>query len=274
MFQLFHKVGGKTFLFVGLLTILFASFLFHSPMTVHANALTSNGWAGYEARGTRGTYTEVNTYFIVPALAPIVGTSVAIWAGVGSRIGATYPRELVQAGIAAFVDASTGIQVNKAFWEVYGDGTTNTEQYFPQSVLSVQTGDLIWVYVTSNLDNSGQDYFIVEDTTTGKSASTTLKDIHAITDGTAAECIAEDHLNVLTLSPKPLANFGTILFSSCRVYGQSKPHQGWLSIGNEQYNKLDMVRGSTTLATTSELLSGTYPGDGNSFTITWHNLGL
>ena len=41
-----------------------------------------------------------------------------------------------------------------------------------------------------------------------------------------------------------------------------------------QYNKLDMVRGSTTLATTSELLSGTYPGDGNSFTITWHNLGL
>ncbi len=274
MFQLFHKVGGKTFLFVGLLTILFASFPFHSAMPVHANALTSDSWAGYEARGARGTYTEVNTYFTVPSLAPIAGTSVAIWAGVGSRIGTTYPRELVQAGIASFVDASTGTQVNQAFWEVYGDGTTNIEQYFPQSVLSVQTGDLIWVYVTSNVGNNGQDYFIVKDMTTGKSASITLNDPNALTDGAAADCIAEDHLNAQNLSPKPLANFGTLTFSSCRVYDKNKPHQGWIPIGNEQYNKLDMVRGSTTLATTSELSPGKYPGDGNSFTIIWRNVGL
>ena len=164
--------------------------------------------------------------------------------------------------VSPCVDASTGIQVNKAFWEVYGEGTTNIEQYFPQSVLSVQTGDLIWVYVTSNVGNNGQDYFIVKDITTSKSASTTLNDPNAITDGAAAECIADDHLDAQTLSPKPLANFGTITFSSCRVYDQSKPHQGWLPIGNEQHNKLDMVRGSTTLATTSELSPGKYPGDG------------
>jgi hypothetical protein len=269
MFQLFQRV----FIAISLLAIVSTLVLFRSRISAHADALATATWAGYEVRGARGTYTEVDSSFTVPSLARIAHTSVAIWAGVGSRIGTIKPRELVQAGVVSSIDSTKSAQVNRAFWEIYGDGKSNSEQYFPPSVLSVHTGDHIEVYVTSNVNNNGQDYFLITDTTTKKSALEVFNSPNAIADGAAADCITEAHLSTSTLLPKPLANFGTVKFTSCSAYNKNKPEQRCIPISQGQYNKLDMIRDSTLIASTSALLPGKKPGDGNLFTITWHNRG-
>jgi hypothetical protein len=200
-------------------------------------------------------------YFTVPHLTGTPGvadSSVSEWVGMGD--GLTSPVELVQAGVNSDVDPNDN-QTNYAFWEVVGAGLSNVVQ--PMK-LTVNTGDQIWVYASSNADSDGYDSFLVKDLTQGTYQTAYEYDPNAFSDSSSAECIVE-HPSIGT-GPRPLANFGTLSITGCGAYidGQG----GMAPIGNfanDQINTVD--NNGVTLANTSSLTNG------SDFNVTWQSSG-
>jgi len=217
-------------------------------------------WAGYIARGKRGTYTEASMFFTVPKLRGTRGvadTSASEWVGVGD--GLTSPIELVQAGVSSDVDPR-GHQTNYAFWEVVGNGLSVSVQPL---ALTVKPGDRIWVYVGSNANHDGYDGFLVEDLTQGTSQTAYKWDPNAFSDSASAECIVERPS--INTGPRPLAQFGTISIRGCDAYTNGQ--RGMAAIGYFPHDLINMVKDGVTLASPGPLTNG------NDFTVTWQNTG-
>ena len=197
---------------------------------------TSTNWAGYSATG--GTFTSVSATWKQPAAACTSATAYSsFWVGLDGDGTNTVEQ------IGTDADCSGGKPVYYAWYEMYPKFPVNLS-------LTINPGDTVSAKVTTG--GNGSFTLTIRDTTTGGSFTTTQKLRHAKLG--SAEVIAEAPSSGGVL---PLANFGTVGFSAATVNGQP--------IGSFNPDRIDMVSGTTTKATTSALSGGT------AFSVKWNH---
>lgn len=231
------------------------------PIRHHSNntGYTSDAWAGNVAYGNRGTYREAVVDFNIPTVIWTGAPSDAvIWAGVGGDEFQTSPVKLVQAGIESY-PYNGGGQFNAAWWEVWPD---LSQQYFHFTSLS--KGDHIHVYISSNINNDGYDYFLVQDITQNSYNDYTDTASQHFSDSATGECIVERPA-LSNGNRYPLAEFNppgkTEQLSSCDIANSSGQYNG---IGNWPHYYYTMVNGSKTLA-----YPGSITNNGLNYPIYW-----
>ncbi len=198
---------------------------------------TSSNWSGYAA--VNGHYTSVSASWKQPTASCTSATTYSsFWAGLDGDGSNT----VEQTGTSA--DCSGGVPKYYAWYEMYPKFPTNLS-------IAIRPGDSISASVTT--DGSGHFTLTIKNNTTGASFTTNQHLSHAKL--ASAEAIAEAPSG--SGGVLPLTNFGTVSFSSVMVNGQA--------IGTFNPDRIDMVSGSTTKATTSSLNGGT------SFSVTWQH---
>jgi Peptidase A4 family len=196
---------------------------------------TSSNWAGYSATG--GRFTSVSATWKQPSASCTSTTAYSsFWVGIDGDGSNT----VEQLGTDA--DCSSGAPVYYAWYEMYPKFPVNLS-------MAIHPGDTISASVTT--DGAGSFTLSIRDVTTGGSFSTVQRSKKARL--ASAEVIAEAPSG--SGGVLPLANFGTVGFSSATVNGAA--------IGTFNPDKIDMVSGSITKATTSSLSGGT------AFSVTW-----
>ncbi|HEX5196243.1 MAG TPA: G1 family glutamic endopeptidase [Gaiellales bacterium] len=197
---------------------------------------TSTNWAGYSATG--GTFTSVSATWKQPAATCTSATAYSsFWVGLDGDGTNTVEQ------IGTDADCSGGKAVYYAWYEMYPKFPVNLS-------LTINPGDTLSAKVTTNAN--GNFTLSIKDTTTGGSFTTTQRLRRAKLG--SAEVIAEAPSSGGVL---PLANFGTVGFSAATVNGQQ--------IGSFNPDRIDMVSGTTTKATTSALSGGT------AFSVKWNH---
>jgi len=213
-----------------------------------ATGLASFNWAGYIADGAVGTFKAASFTFTVPTLQGQQGDHAAAWVGLGG--GLTPSPRLVQAGVDSWID-DTGHQINAPFWEVVPGFT---EQIVALNT-NIQAGDQISVSVGS----VGKDIFLINDLSTGSSASFVVRGATHLTDGASAECIVERPS--VDRSLIPLAEFRAFAISRCLV-GASATRVTALS--NWSHRSLNIVN------TSGQVLASAGPlSHGSGFSVFW-----
>lgn len=196
---------------------------------------TSSNWSGYSA--INGRYTSVSASWKQPTASCTSQTTYSsFWVGLDGDGSST----VEQTGTSA--DCSSGSPRYYAWYEMYPKFPVNLS-------LAIRPGDSISGSVTT--DGSGRFTLTIRNVTTGASFTTTqtLKRARLA----SAEAIAEAPSS--SGGVLPLTNFGTVSFSSVTVNGQA--------IGAFNPDRIDMVSGGVTKASTSALSGGT------AFSVTW-----
>jgi len=190
-------------------------------------------WAGNQDVGSRGTYREAEAEFSVPNIPESPSNAeVLIWAGIGGNDYVTPSSVLVQAGVFE-TPQGNGIY-HESFWEV--DPGTSGIQNLP--LCSLTAGNVVYVYVSSNPDNNGQDYFYMQNETANCYNSYSTGNKSYISDSATGECIVEREINI---EAYPLADFGTATFDhsdGCEMFDNST--QVLNGIGNFPHNYLQI----------------------------------
>jgi len=195
----------------------------------------STNWAGYAANGSDGAYTSVSTTFTQPKVTCSSGDQYsAFWVGLDG-----YSSDSVeQTGTEA--DCAGKTAEYSAWYEMYpADPVTYSS--------TVKAGDTLVETVTYEGSNKYELY--LDDSTEGWSHTTTKTGSY---DRSSAEVIAEAPYDGEVL---PLADFGTVDFSSSTVNGSS--------LSSSDPTGINMATSSGTLEATTNALSG------GSFSITW-----
>ncbi|HEU5477799.1 MAG TPA: G1 family glutamic endopeptidase [Gaiellaceae bacterium] len=197
---------------------------------------TSSNWSGYAVTG--GRYTSVSASWTQPAVDCSVtptGWS-SFWVGLDGDGTST----VEQTGSEA--DCSSGTAVYSAWYEMYPK--------FPKNYSNiVRAGDHFTASVTT--DGRGNFSLYLADTTQGWSHTASAK-LRSAKLG-SAEVIAEAPSS--SGGVLPLADFGTVGFSGATANNTSFSSLSGL-------DRIDMVSGSTTKASTSSI-------SGGSFSVTW-----
>jgi hypothetical protein len=210
-----------------------ASSVRHGPDHKITNS-TSTNWSGYAVTGSR--YTSVSASWTEPTVSCSGGTAYSsFWVGLDGDTSGT----VEQTGTDA--DCSGSTPQYYAWYEMYPKFPVNLS-------MAIRPGDTVTASVTTT--GNGSFTLSIRDATTGASFTTTQKLKHAKL--ASAEVIAEAPSSGGVL---PLANFGTVNFTAATVNGQS--------IGSFNPDRIDMVSGSTTKASTSALSGGT------AFSVAW-----
>jgi Peptidase A4 family len=199
---------------------------------------TSTNWAGYAVTG--GRYTSVSASWTQPAVNCSVTPSgwSSFWVGLDGDGSGT----VEQTGTEA--DCSSGKAVYSAWYEMYPKFPANFSN-------PVAPGDHFTASVTTN--GSGSFTLTLSDTTKGwtQTTSARLKSAKLA----SAEVIAEAPSS--SGGVLPLADFGTASFSGATANGTSFGSLSGL-------DRINMVSGSTTKASTSTI-------SGGSFSVTWQH---
>ena len=199
---------------------------------------TSSNWAGYAAIGS--TFTSVSSSWTQPkATCARSQTYSSFWVGLDGYAS----NSVEQTGTDADCSAS-GTPTYYAWYEMYPKFPVNLSP----ATYPVAPGDTI----TASVTFSGKNSFVltISDVTKHWTFTTTQK------AGKAARSSAE----VIAEAPSssggvlPLTNFGTVGFTNATANGRA------LSTFNP--DKIDMVSGTTTKATTSTI-------SGGSFSVAW-----
>ena len=202
---------------------------------VHFANTESTNWAGYAAVGSDDEYTSVSTTFTQPKVTCSSGdTYSAFWVGLDG-----YSSDSVeQTGTEA--DCAGKTAEYSAWYEMYpADPVTYNK--------TVKAGDVIVETVTFSGTDSYKLY--LDDETEGWTESTTKTGSY---DRSSAEVIAEAPYDGEVL---PLANFGTVDFTSSTVNGSE--------LSASDPTGINMATTSGTLEATTNALSG------GAFSITW-----
>jgi hypothetical protein len=230
-------------------------------------------WAGNETvssngQGDRGVYRDADVQFAVPTISTSVSNARSVyWTGVGGNgfvtSGGTV---LVQAGVRSSV--VNGRQFNLSWVEVWPN-----VQAYDLPLCRLNNGDSVYIYVESNLANSGYDYYFMENLSangcynscTVHTNNTSVNDNCGFTGGSSfnsdsatGECIVE---RVNGQNGYPIAQFNppgnTIQMQSCTVNSTS--------INDQSHNWLICENGSAQLmlGVGSINSSGTFP-------VTWY----
>jgi hypothetical protein len=118
----------------------------------------SSNWSGNVATAARGTYRKAEVTIQVPSITGTVDDIASAWTGVGGDSQITSPNVLVQAGV--YVQKKSSGQRNVSWVEVYPQVAA-----YNLPLCRLDVGDTVDVYVTSNLNNDGYDYFELTNTT-------------------------------------------------------------------------------------------------------------
>jgi hypothetical protein len=231
------------------------------PDSYQSSTASTSGdnWAGYEALGLPGTFNKAQAYFTIPSLNPSTQGVTSEWVGIGGEPAVTNSPVLVQAGVDSFMDSS-GSQSNGAWIEVADTFPSRDVQFLH----GLHGGDGIYVYVESNVNNSGYNKFYIQNSTTHEDHSFSLPGQQYITDGASGECILER-------LDEPLANFGKEKLSSCNLSDSNDPTH--LSpIGSYQtITKINMVNNNSSKHSVMAAIPGNLDPKGQAFVVTWHN---
>ncbi|HET8823330.1 MAG TPA: G1 family glutamic endopeptidase [Thermoleophilaceae bacterium] len=199
---------------------------------------SSSNWSGYAVTG--GTYTSVSASWVQPSVNCSVtptGWS-SFWVGLDGDTTNT----VEQTGSEA--DCSSGTAVYSAWYEMYPKYPVNYRD-------TVNAGDHFSASVTSS--GRGSFTLVLSDTTQGWSHTTTAR-LKSARLG-SAEVIAEAPSS--SGGVLPLADFGTVGFSNATANGTPFGSLSGL-------DRINMVSGSTTKASTSSI-------SGGNFSVTWQH---
>jgi hypothetical protein len=202
---------------------------------VHFADTTSTNWAGEAATGSNGAFTSVSTTFVQPKVTCSSGdTYSAFWVGLDG-----YSSDSVeQTGTEA--DCAGKTAEYSAWYEMYPANPVTYNK-------TVKAGDTIVETVTY-----GTKYTLyLDDKTQGWTESTSKSGSY---DRSSAEVIAEAPYDGEVL---PLADFGTVSFTSSTVNGSS--------LSSSDPTSINMESSSGALEATTNALSG------GSFSITWNS---
>jgi Peptidase A4 family len=204
---------------------------------VHFADTTSTNWAGEAATGSNGAFTSVSTTFVQPKVTCSSGdTYSAFWVGLDG-----YSSDSVeQTGTEA--DCAGKTAEYSAWYEMYPANPVTYNK-------TVKPGDTIVETVTYASSNKYTLY--LDDKTAGWTESTSKSGSY---DRSSAEVIAEAPYDGEVL---PLANFGTVSFTSSTVNGSS--------LSSSDPTSINMESSSGALEATTNALSG------GSFSITWNS---
>jgi hypothetical protein len=199
---------------------------------------TSTNWSGYATTGSR--YTSATSAWTQPTVACAAGETAysSFWVGLDGDTTNT----VEQTGTDS--DCSSGTPTYYAWYEMYPKFPVNLAN-------AVRPGDSLSASVTTN--GSGSFTLTISDSTQHWSFTTKQSSRKAKLG--SAECIAEAPSGAGGVLP--LADFGTVSFSSCTANGNP--------IGSEP--NLDEI----TMATTGGVVKAQPSGltGGTSFTDTW-----
>ena len=199
---------------------------------------TSSNWSGYAVTG--GRYTSVSADWVQPAVNCSVtptGWS-SFWVGLDGDTTNT----VEQTGSEA--DCSSGTAVYSAWYEMYPKYPVNYRD-------TVRAGDHFSATVTSS--SRGSFTLVLSDTTRGWSHTTSAR-LKSAKLG-SAEVIAEAPSS--SGGVLPLADFGSVGFTNATANGTALGSLSGL-------DRINMVSGSTTKASTSNI-------SGGSFSVTWQH---
>jgi len=229
----------------------------HHKHLAENSEVDSDNWAGNEATGDRGTYREAEVTFTVPNEAPgesqdgaSASDDASFWAGVGGDPGVSSPAVVVQAG----VDTQwTGLfQYNESWWEVAPN--IATEQNLP--LCNLDTGSQVYIYVASNDNSDGYNYFYIENES--HSCYNSHTDRTAFSDSATGECIAERPLQGGDYY-YGLVDFDTIRFTGCYI------NTAAINLLPHFYHNMVSLQTGDTLATVGAIANNT------DYTVYWHN---
>jgi hypothetical protein len=210
----------------------------HTTATTHLKFASSSNWAGYAATSTK--YTSVTSTWREPSASCGSATTYAsFWTGLdGFNSGS-----VEQTG--TLVECSGGAPHQFAWYEMFPAAPV----YFSNPTVA---GDTMVSRVTAT--SSGAFTLFLADTTRGWSH--TIHKSNSSLARSSAEVIAEAPSS--SSGVLPLANFGTVTFTSSMVNG------GTLGASGPQ--SITMVTSSGTVKCSVSGISG-----GTSFSATWHH---
>lgn len=201
-------------------------------------AVFSSNWSGLEATGPAGTFRKSQCTATIPQIS--TRGDVSVWCGLGgdpTAIGGAQQAVLVQAGIDACLDnncigsnCQRGVQCNSIWWEI-ADALVVQPIRFTKKI---NAGDVVYVYMQSNLHDDNTDLFYLQDRTSGETHTIRVtnqgatKDgnstriigprpnrIPIVSDGASVECIVERPLDVGSNSFLTLPNFQSTTVTGC-----------------------------------------------------------
>jgi hypothetical protein len=197
---------------------------------------SSSNWSGYAVAG--GRYTTVSASWTQPSVSC---TSTDAYSSFWIGLDGDTTNTVEQTGSEA--DCSSGKAVYYSWYEMYPKYPVNYSN-------TVKPGD----HFTSTVSSDGRGDFtlVLTDTTEGWSHSTTAR-LKSAKLG-SAEAIAEAPSS--SGGVLPLADFSSVAFSGLTVNGAT------VTSSTPGIDRINMVSGSTTKATTSTISNG-------AFSVTW-----
>lgn len=209
------------------------------PVFIPGTKFTSTNWAGYAAAGSSGQFTTVSAKWTEPTVkCSSAATYSVFWVGLDGFNSST----VEQTGSAGFCQG--GSPVYFAWYEVY------PKEPIIQINKPVAAGDSFSASATALTSTSFK--LVISDSTQKWTFST--KQTLTGANLSSAEVIAEAPGN--SSGVLPLANFGTVHFSSSMVNGKS--------LGSFNPDEIVMVTSGGTVKAQPSALSG-----GTAFSVTW-----
>ena len=241
--------------FIVLSFLMTASALPVSQLTLapraHDASSNSTNWSGYAVTGASGSVSDAKGSWVVPAIqgtCPGTNQYSSFWVGIDGFNSGT----VEQTGTDS--DCQNGVPTYYAWYEFYPHPS------FLINGLTVHPGD----HMTADASFNGRSFVVtITDTTTGTSFSTSAKVRSA--QRSSAEWIAEAPSS--SGGTLPLANFGTVSFSSCTATISGTT--GTIGSFGAAVQQITMVSNSGAVKAQPSALSGS--GDG--FSVTWKSSG-
>lgn len=204
----------------------------------------SSNWSGLEATAPAGTFRKSQCTATIPQIT--TRGDVSVWCGLGgdpTAINPTNPTQgqnqavLVQAGVDACLDdncigsnCQRGVQCNSIWWEI-ADALVVQPIRFTKKI---NVGDVVYVYMQSNLHDDNTDTFYVQDRTSGEAHTIRVtnqgatkdgnnirivgprpNNIPIVSDGASVECIVERPLDATSNTFLKLASFQSTTVTGC-----------------------------------------------------------
>src|SRR3989449_6264263 len=221
-----------------------------APRT-HDGSFQSTNWSGYAVTGSSGSVSIAKGSWTVPAIqgsCPSTNQYSSFWVGIDGFNSGT----VEQTGTDS--DCQNGAPTYYAWYEFHPPPS------FLISGMTITPGD----HITAQASFSGRSFTVtITDTTTGASFSTSAKVRSA--QRSSAEWIAEAPSSSGGILP--LANFGTVSFSSCTATISGTT--GTIGSFGAAVQQITMVTSSGTVKAQPSALSGS----GDSFSVTWKSSG-
>jgi hypothetical protein len=230
-------------------------------------------WADNEATGARGTYGSATLTFNVPFLGSGQPSNAvdSVWVGLGGDGQYLNSNSVVlpQIGVdstASGSDSCGNHQYNESWWELAEAGDTGATN-LPLTRLCA--GDRIYIYVSSNLQNDGENYYYIENMTTGDFNPYTPPTKQDFSDGATGECVQERLGDGTAPVAQPNPNAGsaanTIEIDNCDINNLNDTPNG---VGNWPHFAYQITNSSGQALVTPQPLFNS----GQNFLFQWKQL--